>query len=662
MKAVKENPYAAQIKAIESQPNYNNILSLTPFFAQSQYGSYDSDVLVEYVTQLLQYAGRNAEKEDVFTKDLFDKLLGFCQNYKVSTFILKNTSLSFKNLPQNKLNLLISRLFQTQDVNIYQVKLVMGILSLNKDQIPRSKLLNLFISNNVILREVCNKDKVLISEIIKLLKTSTTKSHESEELKSEDKKVARIDKEPNIQDIYRLVKRFEDITDSHDSLDDLLRFYLRKSTQYTFNDLQAASHLATNGSLPSEIGIQILSKFASNNSTDYTYPIACRLLGSSNLTTEQVELAKGVTDRHLAQLDKESQEVEQKNAIKLIAEYLQLPISYLKDRQEKLLSMMKENIEYSTSKTYFDTLDAFPKRIMKYNFDFYLPFLKLLATHYNKVRVNIKPYQLIHLLEFFANSNLRSPTLYNLVLQDLGRAFNSLKSSDLVILIDAFSRLQFSQPDLIDKSLEEIMKDGSNRLSRSEVESLFKAFYRLGYSSKVVTDNLKELLNLRSVNPSLQVQTLPYILSLQLPNEEAILKDIFTYFKEISEKASGQLGEAHSKKMNTLIGNLLEHKYKDQDFAKTWREITKEDGERKPSEESDDKTAETEESKETSGKEARSTNIDVVRFSLLLDQALSRPYGGCLHGSSRLRNPFCLLLTSTDEHYRALVQEGGLQL
>lgn len=126
----------------------------------------------------------------------------------------------------------------------------------------------------------------------------------------------------------------------------------------------------------------------------------------------------------------------------------------------------------------------------------------------------------------------------------------------------------------------------------------------------------------------MQVLAIPYILSLQLPDEATILEDIFTDLRERHEKAAS-LRDTHTERLNQLIGQILEANYKDKDYSKVWREVTKEESESEESaDEAQEKPAEQSEQKSASAKDSRIP--DVVGFCLIQGQALSRLDGSSL--------------------------------
>lgn len=507
LKAVKDAEYEKYIKAIEDQPNFKNVISLSPFFAESAYGSSDNDTLTEYLTQLLEESAKG-DLQTVLSRDFFDRILKFGLTSRAISLILRNPHISLKGLTSGKINLFISRFSQIEHPNISQIKLLFGVLSQNRDSVPRSRLVNLFIGNNLLVQEIIYKDQYSITELTRLLKYNPKKAEKTptettEEPKSPTEKPVRVDREASIQDIYRLVRRFEGLGCQNDALDDLLRFYLRQGTNTQYSELLVANHLGLKGQLPLDNATALLDKFATLNvQTELLYPIACRVLASSKVKKEQTETARQVTDKYLAYLEKEMQEADSRNAIKLVSEYLYIPPALLKDKSEKLLAFMRDHIEHSTMRSYLEAIQGFPTRLSRLDADFYLPFLKELAAHYTTFNKNIRSHQVVDLAEFFSNANIKSPVLFNAILTDVGRLFVHFKSSELVSLIDSFSRLQFKQTDFLDKALAEIVEDGLQKISRDEIETLFKAFFRLGYDTTVLKDNLKDILNLRKVNPN----------------------------------------------------------------------------------------------------------------------------------------------------------------
>lgn len=440
-------------------------------------------------------------------RDFFDKVFKFCQNFRISAFVMRNKDISWKGLSQGKLALLMNRFSSIQEPNIYQVKVLTSILSMNKDQVNRSKLLDLFIRDSQLLKEILNKDKLVVFDIVRLLKY-TPKPAEKVESKGEETsdaadKIVKTEKEPSLFDVYRLVRRFNDLGHQNDVFDDLLRSYLRKGTYSSYIDLIVGSFLARNGHLPLDGGLAILEKFQQTQNLELIFPIACRILASNKASAEQKELATKIADKYVEKLDKESQEIESRNAIRLVSEYLQLPISYLQEKHDKkVFSLLKDNIEQTSIRTYLETLNTFPKRIAKTNFEFYFPFLKELASHYPNIGKSLRAFQLIEIMDFFSSSNLRSPALYNAILEDIFKVFNQLRTNDLVTLIESLGKLQFKQLDVLDRALAQIKDEGLQKLSRTELEILLKSFFRLGYDTQLVKESLGEILKLRQMTPN----------------------------------------------------------------------------------------------------------------------------------------------------------------
>lgn len=76
------------------------------------------------------------------------------------------------------------------------------------------------------------------------------------------------------------------------------------------------------------------------------------------------------------------------------------------------------------------------------NFSFYYPFMKELAQNYSKFNKRMKFDEVCDTLKIFAMVGLKSPTLYNQILADIGRVFHLMRATDVTNVLESFSKLK----------------------------------------------------------------------------------------------------------------------------------------------------------------------------------------------------------------------------
>jgi hypothetical protein len=210
-------------------------------------------------------------------------------------------------------------------------------------------------------------------------------------------------------------------------LDIKIAQYLMSSNQYNLED--------------AEVLFDRLSQFKTSVSRINTELI-------SYLIRNQNEESEGLNDdcqNMIELLDKELEEIDSRRVFRGLINLLSMPYDFISSKQSSYLKSLSDHISFVQGRNYYEMVMAFNIREVKKNFEFYYPFLKELALNYGNFNKQFRFDQTCNLLKAFADMNIRSPTLYNQMLIDIGRIFHLLRADDISKTVNSFSRLKMKQ-------------------------------------------------------------------------------------------------------------------------------------------------------------------------------------------------------------------------
>lgn len=180
-----------------------------------------------------------------------------------------------------------------------------------------------------------------------------------------------------------------------------------------------------------------------------------------------------------------------------------MPKTYLEERKDDYLKLLKDHLGFSTSKQYLQILTAFDVAEVTQSFGFYYPFLKELAQSYTKFSKRMKFDEVCDTLKIFAIVGLKSPTLYNQILTDIGRIFHLLRATDITNVLESFAKLKMKQvsdpgkigpnfkSDLFDKITLKIQQDSVSFSGKQR--QILEYFFSVGYDSDLIKEKFEKI-------------------------------------------------------------------------------------------------------------------------------------------------------------------------
>eukprot|EP01017_Pseudomicrothorax_dubius_P007284 TRINITY_DN1223_c0_g1_i10.p1 TRINITY_DN1223_c0_g1~~TRINITY_DN1223_c0_g1_i10.p1 ORF type:complete len:389 (-),score=139.10 TRINITY_DN1223_c0_g1_i10:97-1227(-) len=159
---------------------------------------------------------------------------------------------------------------------------------------------------------------------------------------------------------------------------------------------------------------------------------------------------------------------------------------------------------------------------MGQDLDFFVPFVKEITNHYQHYNKRFSIADVMTILRKVTSIRLRSPFVYNQILGDIGRLFNSIRMDERQDIIEAFVRIRIKQTDLFDKLLVKVFQEVQQR--RGKLLSLIRALYQIGYDSEEVKRAVPQLLERLDSRRSFELlEVLRFVPILQLSNEAELL-------------------------------------------------------------------------------------------------------------------------------------------
>lgn len=473
--------YSSLIEKVEQHPKFNDTDRLHRDVALSLYSSSDPDTLLAFLKKEHQRISQSGA-EDELTRLFVDNMFHVAQNRKVNTVILSEEIVKVTELTPAKLNNIMNRFREIQSPNLTQFKLLLGILSKNKDRVYMPKLLELLVNSKFLCQELVYKDQVVLGEALRLIKSQKSGSTDL-----------------SLNDVWRLAKRLDDLNYNDDNLIELVSYAFNNSKKFKNinTEMQVSQMLAKNNSLNLERATEVLKMIDEKFDTKpkSMFSVACVILSHPKASHEDKAIAQKFIDETLVSMDKQMEDADSRKALKIVCDYLLLPTSEIERHSSRILSFLKDHIEHASQASYIEALRSLPSRRINKNFDIYFPFMKEFASYYHQIANSIKPWMLVEVIEIFASCGMTSPYFYNQVLGSLGRVFKQLKVQELLSIVNSFSRLGFKQTDLLDNIVDELLEsENITRLSRGDLESLIRSLYRVGYDSPAIKSKIESLI------------------------------------------------------------------------------------------------------------------------------------------------------------------------
>lgn len=205
---------------------------------------------------------------------------------------------------------------------------------------------------------------------------------------------------------------------------------------------------------------------------------------------------------------------------------LSFPSIIIKQDQQFLLKTLSDYVLQGTPHHYLDllrglTLTNFHKERIVLN-----PFLKELTHNFASFGQRMAVPEILESLRLFSKAGIKNTTVFNFIIENIGKYFASLKNEELSSILRDFSSLNLKQVDLFDKILEKLTEKSRTFFNPQNI-LLINSLYKVGYDSNYAKSLfLKNYQDLRSNNGQFYSSLLSYVGILSLPEEIEILNNI----------------------------------------------------------------------------------------------------------------------------------------
>lgn len=539
--------------------------------------NFRSTKVEEQMTQAVE--GLKAQKGQISDLLFYKNMFLSVQNRNLRNLWTAWAKETSANLEKQELSRICDALLSLERVNNEQMILFNNILTQAKaENFPLKKLISTLRDNREFISQVSRFE----GRLDRLLgKISSVMEVQKEELR--------------LPIIFGFVKRLENmgVRSAHISQIAKKAYELGRRSESgspTFLDVLYSSYLIDQGHLNQTQAKEIYGsgkKFLEDpqlNSKFYTYI----LQNSSQAILEEDETINEINQK-LDVLQKKFSEAGGKAMLTTLATILAYPPQFLEPNKDLYVKSLKSYINYATPNLYLNLINSIPQSYTRTRYDFYLPFLRELIINYHNFNLKFPPTDTIKILKKFAELKTRNPTIYNHILADIGRVFNSFRVEDLVEITKAFASVNIKQNDLFDKILAKI---GSNPYNFSTYgNTLITSLFRVGFNSAQAKATFSDLLTkLTPKKASIKLALANYIPILDLPNEaehlEKLLADLPENSGRFSLKALCLLHEylrvqyknkpelaAAVKKLIPGFEEIRQHTFKESNAVKKSREI-----------------------------------------------------------------------------------------
>jgi hypothetical protein len=194
----------------------------------------------------------------------------------------------------------------------------------------------------------------------------------------------------------------------------------------------------------------------------------------------------------------------------------------LKPNRDLYLKSLKEYLPFASIFTYHELLGALNEDNFDQDFDFFVPFAREIVNHYGQFHEKMNVNDILSILNKIAVLGIRSPGIYNLILQGISKQFNSLRNEDKVNIIHSFSLAGIKQSDLFDKLLEKIWP--MSGFVRTFVDRIARDLYYVGHDTPEVKAGFLQAVQKLDVGKRSTLYMLLYTAILSAPEEAEIIK------------------------------------------------------------------------------------------------------------------------------------------
>lgn len=539
------------------------------YLVESTCLKYDRDLSMKLIDQALQ--------NNNWTKELFHLI----KNRFLTTYACKKVNELKENSLHNAqdfafLNrLLIGNWNPVQQQNLANMKdrsmLYLNIIKKNLEIFNGERLLNLFHNNPKALLDLAINCELHFKQIVKLITDDYKLKYAVEQTTDNEGNQKRTVSLAIVINTFCMIQRllqngyFSSILSIH-----LKNIYTDfKAAGKRMNlELESAicNHLLTYNLLEVEAAEAIYASvsqkdFINDNVKEQYYTYILRKKKDYENNDELLEEANG----KIVLLEGKLQTVDAKVVLNELSKIMSYPFSFIQHNQDLYLTALRDHISFGNTNNYLSVLYSIPESEVQNNRQFYFPFLRELGNYYSNFSKKMKVGDIAKCLDKFVKFRIKSIPLYNQILNDIARNFNSMRSQDHVRVVAAFSQMSLKQSDLFDRILLKISLDLKSFFPF--LGSLLNNWFKVNYDSVLYKEKIDKWRGLTIRAEYVNLLLIKTILTLSLENEEEYLQDYFDKL-EISTSNNSNYERFFNRGL-IKVYNILKVDYPEKPWADT---------------------------------------------------------------------------------------------
>ena len=218
-----------------------------------------------------------------------------------------------------------------------------------------------------------------------------------------------------------------------------------------------------------------------------------------------------------------------------LAAILTFPTKFLLKNKDLYLKALKEHIGLGNQNLYINLVKCMKVENTINQTEFYAPFFREIVNNYSNFNKRLAASDIVDLLSIFSKLRINNLVIYNNILIDITKTFNSMKNQDKVDMIYAFTSIGIIQPQLFEKVTQNVLQFPF--LFSLNINRLLDSFFKVGYENTLLTNSYVELCEkLHITNPRVIVSIVSYVSLLGLPSEKEFLQKYLTQFAQAEFK------------------------------------------------------------------------------------------------------------------------------
>ena len=481
--AIKNAPnktqYVKILETLEKHPAATDDSQLTSNFSKGLFAEFDPDnsfrMMSKISKQLL------ASNEQINYGQL-EALLNSAMNYEAINKFLGSEELSqpIKELSTQRLINLLGMFGDLESPNSPQFYFLLRVLQLNTNNLQVRRLLQFIEKNLNELVGLSRKSNDLLGKLISHSLTLPDANHPKNML--------------SVFSLAYMLKQYG--VENERIISVLVESYgnhLKEGKNLRMNvEIELAKLLIEKGNLPQHMALNLYDRLKlkqKNSNQKFTKSLICHILRFKKVDEAVREELETVIKNSIESLVLKLNELEPKIVISAWVELIGYPVDLIESHKQKIIDVVKDVVGNSGYRVFIDMIKALPPQKLSYNYDFYFPIVKELCQNIQDFSPRLKSFDLVKVLEVVSSANIRNPSIYNVILNEISQNFNAYRNSDLISILQSFSQVGLKQVDLFDRIFLKLFQE-SRQISNVQKIRILVAFYSSGYDSSIARSKI----------------------------------------------------------------------------------------------------------------------------------------------------------------------------